>query len=465
MTRPQRAVLGLVLATFAGLTVTTAGAPRARADLPHLESAALPPWIEPGDVPVPSWVTSVVPRAATSREDPALYSRPGGTLERRGSARSGVPLPLFAAARGAGCQGRWYMVGPLAWICSDVAELSDADPSPPPPLAPRPDGLPYRYAFAGREGAYGYLDPARADEDAPEIELEPGFGVALVEERSVRGETWGRTKRGRWIALRELAVARPIAFHGEELDGKLDVAWVLPERASVFASAESGAGRATGTKVHFEAVRVLSEKPTTHGLMLEIAGGWMRAKDLGRPHAAEPPAEIASPAASHEATNEAAHAATHERWIDVELASQTLTAYEGTRPVFATLVSTGIGPQGSPLATPVGTHRIWVKLATSTMDNVDDEDVASTTTIRGNDEDAHRYSIEDVPWVQFFAKGVALHAAFWHRDFGHIHSHGCVNLAPLDAARLFTFTSPHLPSAWSASLPSVVEPGTIVRVR
>jgi hypothetical protein len=438
----------------AALALSFVAGATAHADPPRLESAALPPWVDPGDVPVPSWVTSVVPRVPpTSREDPALYARPGETMERRGSVRSGVPLPIFAAVRGAGCQGRWYLVGPLAWICSDVAELSDQDPSPPPALAARPDGLPYRYAFAGRDGAYGYLDPARAEDDAPDIELEPGFGVALVEERSVRGETWGRTKRGRWIALRELAVARPIAFHGEDLDGKLDVAWVLPERASVFASAEGG--KPSGNKVHWEAVRILSEKPTTHGPMLELSGGgWMRAKDLARPHAAEPPAEItASPAGAH------------ERWIDVELASQTLTAYEGARPLFATLVSTGIGPQGSPMATPVGTHRIWVKLATSTMDNVDDDDVASTTIRSDADESAHRYSIEDVPWVQFFAKGVALHAAFWHRDFGHIHSHGCVNLAPIDAARLFKFTSPHLPSAWSASLPSVVEPGTIVRVR
>jgi hypothetical protein len=436
----------------------------ASAAAPPLESSALPPWTDPSDVPVPSWVTAVVPRAPpASREDPAVYSHPGGTPERRGSARSGVPLPLYAAARGAGCQGRWYLVGPLAWICSDVAELTDDDPTPPPPLAARPDGLPYRYAFAGRDGAYGYLDPARASDDAPDIELEPGFGVALVEERGVHGELWGRTRRNRWVALRELAVARPIAFHGEELDGKLDVAWVLPERASVYASAEGANGKAASTRVHFEAVRVLSEKASAHGggAMIEVGplhgegpSGWMRAKDLGRPHGAEPPAEVtASPGAAH------------ERWIDVELSSQTLTAYEGTRPVFATLVSTGIGPQGSPLGTPVGTHRIWVKLATSTMDNVDDEDLASSTTLRGGDEDAHRYSIEDVPWVQFFAKGVALHAAFWHRDFGHIHSHGCVNLAPLDAARLFGFTSPHLPSAWSAALPSVVEPGTIVRVR
>ena len=463
MRRVVRLWLFALAASAVGAIVATGAATEARAELPRSSSAALPPWTEPGDVPVPSWVTSVVPRTPpTSREDPALYSRPGGTLERRGSARVGVPLPLFAAVRGAGCQGRWYMVGPLAWICSDVAELADDDPAPPPPLAARPDGLPYRYAFAGREGAYGYLDPARAEDDAPDIELEPGFGVALVEERSVHGETWGRTKRGRWIALRELAVARPIAFHGEELDGKLDVAWVLPERASVFSAAEGGSAKPTGSRVHWEAVRVLSEKATAHGAMLEVTSyaakpdkpelvGWMRAKDLARPHGAEPPAELAGDA--------------HEKWIDVELSSQTLTAYEGSRPVFATLVSTGIGPQGSPLATPIGTHRIWVKLATSTMDNVDDDDVGTVSTTTRTDEDAHRYSIEDVPWVQFFAKGVALHAAFWHREFGHIHSHGCVNLAPLDAARLFGFTSPHLPSAWSAALPSVVEAGTIVRVR
>jgi len=122
-----------------------------------------------------------------------------------------------------------------------------------------------------------------------------------------------------------------------------------------------------------------------------------------------------------------------EAWIDVELASQTLVAYQGDHPVFATLVSTGRGAQGTELATPIGTHRIWVKLRSTNMDNLEDEDAE------------HDYAIEDVPYVQFFAKGVGLHGAFWHRSFGHPRSHGCVNLAPLDAARLFGFTSPRCP--------------------
>jgi lipoprotein-anchoring transpeptidase ErfK/SrfK len=142
-----------------------------------------------------------------------------------------------------------------------------------------------------------------------------------------------------------------------------------------------------------------------------------------------------------------------ERWIDVDLGSQTLVAWEGETPVFATLVSTGKGREGTDNATPKGEFRIWVKLASSNMDNLEDEDAA------------RYYAIEDVPYVQYFAKGVGLHGAFWHRGFGHERSHGCVNLAPLDAQRLFAFTSPHLPAGWTAVLPSPLEEGTLVRVR
>ena len=68
--------------------------------------------------------------------------------------------------------------------------------------------------------------------------------------------------------------------------------------------------------------------------------------------------------------------------------------------------------------------------------------------------------------MQFFDKAVALHGAFWHHAFGTAHSHGCVNLAPVDARWLFDFTAPHLPAGWSAVLPAgVPDQGTVVRVR
>jgi lipoprotein-anchoring transpeptidase ErfK/SrfK len=144
---------------------------------------------------------------------------------------------------------------------------------------------------------------------------------------------------------------------------------------------------------------------------------------------------------------------TGERWIDVQLDSQTLVAYEGALPVFTTLVSTGKGREGSVTATPRGTFRIWAKLFTSNMDNLEDEGAR------------RYYRMEDVPWVQYFSKGVGLHGAFWHRSFGHVRSHGCVNLAPIDAEWLFWWTAPRMPAGWTAVLPSNHDAGMVVRVR
>ncbi|MDB5219106.1 MAG: hypothetical protein JWO86_7033 [Myxococcaceae bacterium] len=454
------------------------GPPRSRALEPgvaQVEPAPLgdenlPPWVDVGDVPVPAWARSVAP----NKIDAALYTEPGNTDARRGSTQLGARLPLFGTKRGGGCQGRWLNVGPFAWICSDVADYSADDVSAPtlgsrpwvvpgsgdgvrplrpgtramPPLEPTTpgdDGLPYRYYFAGASGAFGFSNLNNALDDSPDQELEQGFAVAIVEEKTAHGESWGRTKKGRWIAMRELVPARPFLFHGELVaEGKLDVAWVTAEKANVYASEK--ADKATATHVRFDKVRVREEKGTGTNVMLRVesddgaAQGWMRAREISRARLAPPPAEAGGDAAT-------------ERWIDVDLVQQTIVAYEGTKPVFASLVSTGKGPPKSDFATPVGVHRIWVKIFTTKMDNLEKEDIEK------------HYALEDVPWVQFFDKAVALHGVFWHRDLGHIHSHGCVNLAPIDARWLYAFTSPHLPIGWTAVYPTKTEPGTVVRVR
>jgi lipoprotein-anchoring transpeptidase ErfK/SrfK len=307
------------------------------------------------------------------------------------------------------------------------------------------DGLPYRYYFVGKDGASGFRDLAHADEEAPDQDLDPGFAVAMVEEQTAHGERWGRTRHGEWVALRELGEARPSPFKGEEVasSGLLDFAWVVAERASVFAAPV--VAKVTGSHVHFEVVPWREERGAHAGAMVRVSedgavAAWMRRSDLVRPTLSPPPDEIGG-------------TATEERWIDIELASQTLVAYEGVRPVYATLVSTGRGAVGSESATPPGVHRIWVKLLSTNMGNLQNEDAEE------------HYSIEDVPYVQFFDKAVALHGAFWHRSFGRVHSHGCVNLAPADAEWLFGFTSPHLLDGWTAALPIPVEMGTTVRVR
>jgi hypothetical protein len=364
--------------------------------------------------------------------DLVIYAGPGRASGRRGVSTPGARLPIFGARHAPGCSGSWWLVGPLSWVCSDRASLSPDEPSPPSLLG---NPLSTRYFFVSPSGASAYGSFASAQEGDSDRELEGGWGVAVAEERSAPdGTHYGRTTKGAWIGMRDLSGARPSSFRGDVVkEGRLDFGWVVAERVRLW-SAQKGA-KIVGTLDRLDRIDVLQED----GRRVRVdADQWLDASDLARPRLSLPPAELARP---------------DERWIDVDLATQTLVAYEGATPVYATLVSTGRGRPGSESATPPGVHRIWVKLLASDMDNVERDDVES------------HYSLQDVPYVQYFDHAVGLHGVYWHRDFGRVKSHGCVNLAPLDAKWLFEFTQPHLPPGWGAVLPTDFEPGTVVRVR
>ncbi len=123
-----------------------------------------------------------------------------------------------------------------------------------------------------------------------------------------------------------------------------------------------------------------------------------------------------------------------EPWVHVDLSSQSLVIYRGETPVYATLVSTGIDGHD----TPTGTFTIHKKAITDTMANL------------GPDAGDDAYRIQDVPWTQYFEGSFALHTAFWHHRFGLRRSHGCVNIAPTDALRVFQETWPRIPDGWHA---------------
>jgi hypothetical protein len=143
----------------------------------------------------------------------------------------------------------------------------------------------------------------------------------------------------------------------------------------------------------------------------------------------------------------------NEKWIDVNLSTQTLVAFEGQKPVYATIVSTGRHNDKDPSKdhrTKTGSFRIREKHIAATMD----DDSASDGP----------YSIQDVPWIMYFHAGIALHGAFWHSMFGHERSHGCVNLEPYDAKNLFEWAGPRLPEGWHGVHATDANPGTRVIV-
>jgi lipoprotein-anchoring transpeptidase ErfK/SrfK len=151
------------------------------------------------------------------------------------------------------------------------------------------------------------------------------------------------------------------------------------------------------------------------------------------------------------------------RLIHVRLSEQTLVAYEGDRPVFATLVSSGkLG-----FETPTGVFRIYAKHVSTTMDGTAPRSPAATpapatTTATVVPEQDEAYSIEDVAWTMYFSGNYALHAAFWHDRFGAVRSHGCVNLPPADARWLFRWATPVLPAEWHGVQATRDNPGTWV---
>ncbi len=138
-----------------------------------------------------------------------------------------------------------------------------------------------------------------------------------------------------------------------------------------------------------------------------------------------------------------------EKRIFVDLSTQTLYAYQGDRQIFTTLVSTGKWGR-----TPPGEFHIWSK-------------IRSTRMAGGSGNDA--YNLPNVPFVMFFynndvakGRGFSLHGAYWHNNFGHEMSHGCVNLRPIDAEVLFNWADP--PTQGSTTQATADNPGTLVSI-
>ncbi len=148
---------------------------------------------------------------------------------------------------------------------------------------------------------------------------------------------------------------------------------------------------------------------------------------------------IASPVPS--ATPFPTPPANTEKWIDVDLTHQQLTAYEGDMPVFQTSVSTGL--RNTP--TVAGEFRIYWKLTATDMAGPG-------------------YFLRDVPYTMYFHAGYALHGTYWHNNFGQPMSHGCVNLRTEDAKWLFNWADPPLPAGASQIRSSNTSPGTRVVV-
>ena len=113
-------------------------------------------------------------------------------------------------------------------------------------------------------------------------------------------------------------------------------------------------------------------------------------------------------------------AAEGEKWVDISLADNSVTAYVGGKVAGGPYYMVPGAPE---TPTVVGTFHVYLKYDVQTM--------------RGENADGTKYETEGVPWVTYFTGSYAMHGAPWRSSFGwsgYGGSHGCVNM-PVDAAK------------------------------
>lgn len=136
--------------------------------------------------------------------------------------------------------------------------------------------------------------------------------------------------------------------------------------------------------------------------------------------------------------------------IEVDLTNQRLYAYEGDRQIYNFLISSGLWGK-----TPTGTFSIWGKFRAIRM--------------KGGSVALHTYyNLPNVPYTMFFynntvamSKGFSIHGTYWHHNFGHPMSHGCINMKTEEAALIYAWANPSLGN--QASIRATPDnPGTTV---
>lgn len=328
-----------------------------------------------------------------------------------------------------GTTGDWWEA-PGGFICStsgyEIAErLKPLETPQRPPAVNRP--LPFRFGHVIEKGAARFsrrptlaelqaMDAIAGVRDAavPGAVIErmwDDFFIAIAAREDVDGVPVYRSVYGEYVAASHVKLLETPPMQGEHLDEArpLPVAFVRGEDpAPLFCGSEM---RRCGEAEKHARFRPRGQRSAKEGVFVVGPGGFMVARDRLRVARAieRPPGVLPD-----------------VKWIHIDLSRQTLVAYEGDTPVFATLVSSGKPGHD----TPTGLFRVQRKYLSKIM--------------RGNDPKEGIYHVEEVPWTTYYYGAYAVHGAYWHNTFGDVRSHGCTNVAPADARWIYLWGEPEL---------------------
>ena len=371
--------------------------------------------------------------------DAHVFQKTSSKPQVAGIIRRGTTLKLGDKVSGPGCKnGTWYQAVPFGYVCSSngfhVSDDPDASSYGVPP-AKVTNHLPYQYARVITKRAPRYFRIPTVDEEKqarramekkgpkPEVVsslMEGDYFLALAdkEKREADGAEFYRTVRGRYVRVTDLELRHPDPVRGEELGRngwRLPIAFVWGEDRDLY-DVSGSEPRVIGKAEKHARFRVTEETGSGKNAFVVGTAGAVRSGDVRVARAVKAPNGVPS----------------GSKWVHVDLGEQTLVAYEGGKPVYATVISSG--KEG--YEPPTGLFKVQQKYISTTMN--------ATDPIDGF------YEVEEVPWTLYYHRGYALHGAYWHTDFGKVRSHGCTNIAPVDARWIYYWSDPEVPPAWHA---------------
>ena len=376
-----------------------------------------------------------------ARQMLTIYAAADDSAPIRGRIPMGRAFEVFARVQGPDCETQWADIGYGGFICLDrTRPAGDRQPRLEPKMRGYGGLTPYFYAKIEKgKPAPRFRSLSDLDTGAEPVDhLAAGTDYAFIARKRHRGQIVLIDDRGRVVREQDVRKFRPSHFEGHDLeqspldDGRT-IGWVVRWPAATTYAAPDTEAEATGeidhhTKLDLDAEPVRTEGGDWYHL---ADGSWLPGKDVR---------------AFVPATDRPDGILADEVWLDVDLDQQTMTAYQGSTPTFVTLVSSGY-----KAPTPRGIFRIHNKQAVGRMSS--------------SPGDAAFYDVQAVPFIQYFTGGFAIHGAYWHDYFGRPISHGCVNLSPRDARRIFELTTPSTAEGWVHAYEVEGHLGTAVRIR
>ncbi len=340
---------------------------------------------------------------------------------------------------------------PLGATANDVPLDARGVPTGPPVLMPGVDGA--DEASKRKVGTF-YLFPKEMIAPLAPIAAKTGdlkggvlrknSGVAIAGSftTSLGGEErrFGVTPSGSVIAIDRLRPALGTTWHGMDVEKiGLPVAFVHKVGVHEWTLRR---GEAEQTDDEFErrtAVALTGKFRTVNGVRYEQTRDetWLRAMDV---------------VVVVRRTKFPEFAKGNTKWLDISLANQTLTAYEGQKPVYVTLISSGrdvLKDAPEAATTTRGTFRVQKKFVSKALDSRE---------VHGE------FDVADAPWVMEFAPNNSLAGTYWGDGIGEAHMFHSVALSPVDARRIWNWSDPPLPEGWHGVTDAMGE-GTHVVVR